>query len=93
MVAEEAKEKIKEEGRNMVAWAEYKSNAQKRRALALELFVVVSTPIKPPQEVVKTLPAHLAYQADQEAAGTLAFASPLPALCRTSLARIWRASA
>jgi uncharacterized protein YciI len=61
----------------MVAWAEYKSAAQARGSLALELYVVVSTPVKPPEAIKAVLAAHLAYQGEQEQGGTLAFAGPL----------------
>ena len=61
----------------MVAWAEYKSEAKRRGALALELFVVHSTPAKAPEDVKAALPDHLAYQADLERAGKLAFAGPM----------------
>lgn len=61
----------------MVAWADYKSEAKSRGALALELFVAQSTPAKPPEEVKAILPDHLAYQAALERAGNLAFAGPM----------------
>lgn len=61
----------------MVAWSEYKQAAQERGSLALELFVAVSTPVKPPEQVKAELPAHLAYQAQLEHSGALAFAGPL----------------
>lgn len=61
----------------MVAWADYKAEAKSRGALALELYVAVSTPAKAPQDVKAALPAHLAYQTDLERAGTLAFAGPM----------------
>lgn len=61
----------------MVAWAEYKNNARKRGSLAMELFVVISTPVKHLDVVKDVLPDHLAYQEEQEAAGTLALAGPL----------------
>lgn len=61
----------------MPAWAEYKQEAEKRGSLALELYVVVSTPAKSPEELKKNLPAHLAYQAEQEQSGSLALAGPL----------------
>ena len=61
----------------MVAWAEYKAQAKARGALALELFVAQSTPAKPPEEVKAVLPDHLAYQAELERDGRLAFAGPL----------------
>ncbi|MEL6689633.1 MAG: YciI family protein [Pseudomonadota bacterium] len=61
----------------MVSWADYKSQAKARGALALELFVAVSTPVKPPEEVKAVLPDHLAYQAELERKGALAFAGPM----------------
>lgn len=61
----------------MVAWAEYKQHARERGSLALELYVVVSTPAKSPEAMKQVLPDHLAYQLAQEAAGTLALAGPL----------------
>ena len=61
----------------MVAWADYKSDAKKRGALALELFVAHSTPAKTPEDVKAALPDHLAYQARLEAQGQLAFAGPM----------------
>ena len=60
----------------MPDWNEYKQAAQARGSLALELFVIESTPITP-EKLAETLPAHLAYQAEQENSGTLAFAGPL----------------
>ncbi|WP_299948593.1 YciI family protein [uncultured Ruegeria sp.] len=61
----------------MVAWADYKSEAKSRGALALELYVALSTPAKAPEDVKASLPDHLAYQADLERAGLLAFAGPM----------------
>lgn len=61
----------------MVAWAEYKKAARERGSLALELYVVESTPVQGPDVLKETLPDHLAYQAKQERAGALAFAGPL----------------
>ena len=61
----------------MVAWADYKSEAKSRGALALELYVALSTPAKAPEDVKASLPDHLAYQADLERAGKLAFAGPM----------------
>lgn len=61
----------------MVAWADYKLHARERGSFALELYVVVSTPVKSPEALREILPEHLAYQAAQEAAGTLALAGPL----------------
>ncbi len=61
----------------MPAWTDYKRAAEERGSLALELYVVASTPAKPPEEIRATLPAHLAYQAEQEKAGALVLAGPL----------------
>lgn len=61
----------------MVTWADYKAQAKARGALALELFVVHSTPAKSPEEVKANLPDHLAYQAKLERSGRLAFAGPM----------------
>ena len=61
----------------MVAWAEYKAAAKERGSLAHELFVVVSTPEKAPDDVKAVLPDHLAYQQSLEQSGALAFAGPL----------------
>ncbi len=58
-------------------WQDYKAEAKSRGALALELFVVQSTPAKAPEDVKAALPAHLAYQAELEAKGALAFAGPM----------------
>jgi len=61
----------------MPAWNDYKKAAKERGSLALELFVVESTPAKAPEDLQANLPAHLEYQRSQEIAGTLAFAGPL----------------
>ena len=61
----------------MVAWAEYKAQAKSRGALALELFVAHSTPVGAPEDIKAALPDHLAYQAELERAGSLAFAGPM----------------
>ncbi len=61
----------------MVAWADYKSEAKGRGALALELYVAHSTPAKAPEDVKASLPDHLAYQAQLERSGRLAFAGPM----------------
>ena len=61
----------------MVAWADYKEDAKSRGALALELYVATSTPAGKPEDVKASLPAHLAYQAELERAGALAFAGPM----------------
>ena len=61
----------------MVAWTEYKQTAKERGALALELFVVESTPAKGPEAVKENLPAHLAYQRSLEEQGILVMAGPV----------------
>ena len=61
----------------MPKWEEYKAEAKSRGALALELYVVQSTPMGDPAAVKAALSDHLAYQAEQEANGTLAFAGPM----------------
>ena len=61
----------------MPLWSEYKQEARERGALAFELFVVESTAAAPPEKIKATLPAHLAYQKQQEEAGTLFLAGPL----------------
>ena len=61
----------------MVAWVDYKADAKTRGALALELYVAVSTPAKEPEEVKAVLTDHLSYQAQLERAGTLALAGPM----------------
>lgn len=61
----------------MPLWNEYKSLAKSRGALAHELYMVHSTPAGSPDEVKAVLSDHLAYQAEQEAAGNLFLAGPL----------------
>jgi uncharacterized protein len=61
----------------MPTWSEYKETARGRGALALELFVVQSTPAKDPATLQATLPDHLAYQQTLETSGQLAFAGPV----------------
>ena len=61
----------------MVAWLDYKAAAQKRGSLALEWYVVISTPVVSAQLLKEQLPAHLAYQSQLEENGSLAFAGPL----------------
>ena len=61
----------------MVAWRDYKAEAKSRGALALELYVAQSTPAATPEAVKASLPDHLAYQAELERAGKLAFAGPM----------------
>lgn len=61
----------------MPAWEEYKSLAQERGSLAHELYVVVSEPAAPPEQMKEKLPEHLAYQSEQEKAGNLVLAGPM----------------
>lgn len=61
----------------MPAWNAYKAEAKSRGALALELYVVQSTPAGDPEAVKANLPAHLAYQGEQEAKGALVLAGPM----------------
>jgi len=61
----------------MPAWSEYKQAAVERGSLALELYAVISTPAKSPEELKTHLPAHLDYQSEQEQQGRLVMAGPL----------------
>lgn len=61
----------------MPLWSDYKAHAQERGALAFEAYACVSTPVGPPEEIAKVLPAHLAYVADLERQGAVIFAGPL----------------
>ena len=61
----------------MPTWEEYKTTARERGALALELYVVDTTPVKGPPELQATLPDHLAYQKELEVAGKLFLAGPV----------------
>lgn len=61
----------------MPLWKDYKAEAKARGALAHELYVVQSTPAGSPEKVRAVLPEHLAYQAEQEAAGNLFLAGPM----------------
>ncbi len=61
----------------MPAWSEYKKIAKERGALALEFYVVQSTPAAGPEKLQELLPDHLAYQGQLEKAGKLAFAGPM----------------
>jgi len=58
-------------------WTDYKEQAKERGALALELFVALSTPAKAPEDVKAALAEHLVYQAALETKGALAFAGPM----------------
>ena len=61
----------------MVAWTEYKNVAEQRGALALELYVVISSPEKGPEDLKAILPDHLQYQSEQEGLGNLVMAGPM----------------
>ena len=61
----------------MPKWEDYKAEAKNRGALALELFVIVTTPIAAPDVVRAALPAHLAYQRELELSGQLVLAGPI----------------
>lgn len=61
----------------MPKWQEYKRIAKERGALALELYVANTKPVGPDADIPGTLPDHLAYQAELETAGSLAFAGPV----------------
>ncbi len=61
----------------MPTWEEYKTIARERGALALELYIVESTPAGSPDDIMANLPDHLAYQKKMEAEGKLAFAGPV----------------
>ncbi|MEM1077048.1 MAG: YciI family protein [Pseudomonadota bacterium] len=61
----------------MPAWESYKAEAKARGALALELYVAQSMPAGAPEAVKAALPDHLAYQAELESLGALAFAGPM----------------
>lgn len=61
----------------MPSWQDYKETAKSRGALALELFVVQSTPKGDPDLLRAVLPRHLDYQKSMETKGALVFAGPL----------------
>ncbi len=61
----------------MPDWNTYKAGAKERGALALELFVVESTPITDGASLQAILPEHLDYQRQLEAQGKLFLAGPL----------------
>ncbi len=61
----------------MVAWTEYRDTAAARGALALEVFIVESTPTGDPEAVKAALPDHLAYQREMEDQGRLVLAGPI----------------
>jgi uncharacterized protein YciI len=61
----------------MVAWNQYKLEAKERGALALEVYVVLSTPAAEMEVIKQSLPEHLKYQRQLEADGLLMLAGPL----------------
>jgi len=61
----------------MPSWTEYKEIARSKGVLAKELFVVFSNPIVPLDDMMETLPQHLAYQGELEARGVLVMAGPM----------------
>ncbi len=61
----------------MPKWTEYKASAKERGALALELYMVRSTPNGDVPLLQATLPAHLEYQGNMEKKGKLVLAGPL----------------
>lgn len=61
----------------MPSWDAYKAEAAGRGALALELYVVRSTPSGGADAVRGSLPDHLAYQRRMEEEGRLVLAGPL----------------
>ncbi|MFK7903003.1 MAG: YciI family protein, partial [Nitratireductor sp.] len=60
----------------MPKWNEYKELARSRGSLAFELYVVESSPIVAPEEMMKKLPEHMAYQGQMESEGKLFMAGP-----------------
>ena len=61
----------------MPKFDDYKTMARERGSLAMELYVVTSTPVVGPEEMQKHLPDHLAYQAECERNRSLVMAGPL----------------
>jgi uncharacterized protein YciI len=61
----------------MIAWNQYKLEAQQRGSLALEVYVVVSEPATDGERVRELLPEHLRYQQELENQGLLMFAGPV----------------
>jgi len=53
----------------MPSWNEYRETAKSRGALAFELYVVESSPLKSPPEMMTVLPDHLAYQKTEKPKG------------------------
>ncbi|ATI43873.1 hypothetical protein CBW24_17200 (plasmid) [Pacificitalea manganoxidans] len=61
----------------MPDWSTYRETARSRGALALELFVVMSTPTEDGPDLAAHLPNHLDYQRQLETAGHLFLAGPM----------------
>lgn len=61
----------------MPTFKEYQQTAKSRGALAIELFVAVSKPVVPPDQMAEHLPAHLEYLKGLEAEGSLMMAGPM----------------
>ena len=61
----------------MPAWNDYKAQSKSRGSLAFELYAVRSVPAADPMVLKENLPAHLAYQGEQEKKGVLFLAGPL----------------
>lgn len=65
------------EVRIMPNWKDYHQASKERGSLAFELYLVESSPAMPPEQMVKILPDHLAYQGEMESQGKLFLAGPL----------------
>lgn len=61
----------------MTEWKTYRETARSKGVLALELYVVQSTPVVDKDRLRAVLPEHLAYQGRMEKSGHLVFAGPL----------------
>ena len=69
--------KDKEEDEIMPSWKEYRQTSKERGSLAFELYIVESTPVVPPDQMLEILPEHLAYQGEMERQGKLFLAGPM----------------
>lgn len=61
----------------MIPWNEYKAEAKARGSLAMEVFIIESTPSEGLDAVKSNLHMHLAYQTELESLGILMFAGPI----------------
>ncbi len=61
----------------MPKWSDYVREARERGSLAAEHFMVMSTPVAPPETVKGILPRHLEYQVKLQNDHSLVFAGPL----------------